>query len=170
MLATSHLYRRLSYEQDTGALIWVVRPLTEFADERQGKAWNAKYAGKRAGTVSVHGYRIVTIDHSRKYRAARIIWQMMTGSPPRYEVDHKNGDRVDDRWDNLRLATSSQQKMNRRRIGKAGPKGVWFDAARGKYQAKCGRTHLGRFDTEGEAHAAYVKAAHAAYGEFARAA
>lgn len=154
-------------------MFWQARQLMEFPKEQQWKTWNTRYADKRAGARDKDGYRIVTID-GRHYRAARIIWQMMTGEPPPNEIDHKNTDPDDDRWDNLRLATSGQNKGNKkRRLDSAwGLKGA-KRVPSGRYQARIGcgssRRHLGTFDTEEEAHAAYAVAAQERYGEFARA-
>ena len=93
----------------------------------------------------------------------------MTGRWP-IEADHRDLDPSNDRWDNLREATSSQNKGNARRWrnNQLGVKGVWFHKQKGKFTSQCGHKHLGLFATAGEAYAAYLAAAEAKFGEFAR--
>ena len=95
----------------------------------------------------------------------------MTGAWPDGFVDHANGDRADDRWANLRLATAAENCANAaiRRDNPSGAKGVRRYGSR--WQARIGRggqTHLGTFDTQAEAMQAYERAATAIYGDFAR--
>lgn len=90
-------------------------------------------------------------------------------------VDHKNGDGLDNRRQNLRLATHAQNMCNRRpsRGSTSRFLGVHYDSSRGKWRAKIkpvnGRyEHLGRFDSEVEAAVAYNVAAAREHGDFAR--
>lgn len=70
----------------------------------------------------------------------------------RREVDHENGDRLDYRRANLRIVTHRQNAQNvRSRGGSSRHRGVSWDAARGRWQARAGRRHVGRFDDEQEA-------------------
>ena len=95
---------------------------------------------------------------------------------PNIHVDHINGDKLDNRRINLRLATRAQNKANSRvaknnAIGvkgvskRTGPKG---DAFRAHITTEGKMKSLGTFKTAEEAHAAYCKAATEAHGEFAR--
>lgn len=99
----------------------------------------------------------------------------MTGEWPPEEVDHRDLDKSNDRWENLRLGDHGQNQSNSRarKHNITGVKGV--SATRdGKYQAKIsidGQTvSLGRFETIEAAHAAYCAAAKAKRGSFFRAA
>jgi HNH endonuclease len=168
-LTTSYLRHRLRYEPETGALVWLARPVTDFPNERLAASWNARFAGKHAGTIAGDGRRYVTID-ARHYRTARVIWQIMTGSPPPRHVDHWNGNNSDDCWANLRLASQHQNmgNMKRHRDGRSGFKGV-TRLKNCRYKARINARHLGYFDTPEEAHIAYLIAALEVYGEFARA-
>lgn len=150
------------YEQESGALVWR-------DDPRIGKK-----AGMRAGTIGFHGYWIVTFG-GKKYKASRVIWLMVTGEWPVHEVDHRNGKRTDDRWSNLRKASSSENKCNSRvrKDNILGVKGVSPSPySSGKFCAficRSGkRKNLGTFDTIMAAKAAYDAAAAQWHGKFAR--
>lgn len=88
------------------------------------------------------------------------------------ETDHHNGNGLDNRRENLRPATRSQNLMNRStgKMEKAGFKGVRLEA--GKWRAVIkgpeGRRHLGYFSTPEMAARAYDSAAVEMHGEFAR--
>ena len=89
-------------------------------------------------------------------------------------VDHRNGDSLDNRRENLRIATQSQNMQNRRKKANASSRfiGVCFKkreclwVAQMKYKKE--RLWLGRFDNEIDAAKAYDTAAKKYYGEFAK--
>jgi hypothetical protein len=130
-------------------------------------------AGDVAGTVDFDRYRKIMI-RGRQYRAHQLAWLYMTGKRWPRVIDHRDRNPSNNRWDNLRRATVSQNNANRRRHrnNACGFKGVtrteW-----GRWRAsiyKDGRKHhLGIFATPEEAHAAYMAAARRLFGEFARA-
>lgn len=96
------------------------------------------------------------------------------GEPNGLQVDHVDGDGLNNRRGNLRLATASQNQSNRGKPqnNTSGFKGVSWENDRKKWCAairKMGkRRYLGRFDTPQEAHAAYCAASATAHGEFGR--
>jgi hypothetical protein len=130
-------------------------------------------AGDVAGVTDTDGYRRITIE-GRAYPAHQFAWFYMTGEWCSAVIDHRDGTPSNNRWDNLRPATVSQNNANRRlhRNNKCGFKGVvqnqWGRFMASIYKNGC-RHHLGMFATAEEAHAAYVEAAHRLFGEFARA-
>lgn len=157
MLTTARLKESLSYDPETGSFTWLIQ-----------KARRTKI-GSVAGTIW-DGYIRIEIDN-RSYRAHRLAWLYMTGVWPDEEIDHKNTNRSDNRWSNLRAATHSQNQGNarRRRDNSTGFKSV--QKIRGKFRAVISRgprIHLGYFDTAEKAHAAYCAAAVKLYGQFAR--
>ncbi len=154
------------YDQESGVLTWKHR-----AD--MPAKWNARFAGKRAGTVTSHPsrpYRQVTINYIC-YHEHRIIWKMIHGFDP-IEVDHRDLDALNNRIRNLRNATRSNNLRNTRGRSRLGlPKGVTRHSQNG-YQASIRlngkRTYVGWFKTPEQAHAAYAAAAKQHFGEFAR--
>jgi hypothetical protein len=98
----------------------------------------------------------------------------MTGSWPKEQIDHINGDPLDNRWSNLREATQSQNNWNTRlsRNNTSGYKGVSWHKGERKWDATImayGKSHfLGRFKTKEEARDAYIDASKKLHGEFSR--
>ena len=93
---------------------------------------------------------------------------------PKIQGDHRNGDTLDNRRDNLRIASNSENGCNRKRRtdNSSGFKGVRFYIPNKKWLARIGikgkRKHLGYFLTREEAYIAYKTAALSMHGEFAR--
>lgn len=94
--------------------------------------------------------------------------------PPgtRWQIDHKNGNPLDNRKENLRWATPRENTANTRAKSKSGYKGVTWEKKMKKWLAKVRTSNskrivLGYFDTPEEAAAAYNKEAKRRHGEFA---
>lgn len=93
----------------------------------------------------------------------------IVGAPLGIQVDHRNGNGLDNRRRNLRLATRRQNAANHKlpRNNRSGCSGVWFDKGRAKWQVRIGKKFFGRFDTYMEACAARRSAEKKAFGSFA---
>jgi hypothetical protein len=159
----------LDYSPKLGLFFWRRRePLRQY-----DKTWNTRYAGMPAGTPTVPKGYIQIMADGRLHLAHRLAFLWMTGAWPKQEVDHRDGDRANNRWKNLRVATSSQNRMNsvRRSDNASGYKGVSFDKRRDYWVADImanGMTfHLGSFPTPEAAAAAYAEAAARLHGKFA---
>ena len=147
-----------SYDPETGIVTWT---------EHAGKTIRCVRAGKSAGRLMADGY--VQIAFRRKlYMAHRIIWKLKTGQDPSDQIDHKDLNRNNNRWSNLRPASHSLNQVNRVSRAKKRLPGVAPARVGNRFSAKGfgGRLYLGTFDTEQEAHDAYVKWHREHYGEF----
>lgn len=153
----AYLKECFDYDADLGALIWKKRPLKHFKSEGGQKQFNTKFAGSIAGSphkgkggvymrvvIRVYGRRIQPRLHN-------VIWAWHTGD--RFwgdlEVDHIDGNTLNNRIENLRLVTTSQNQKNTKRqsnntsglMGVVKNKDGW--AVRAHYNKE--RIHLGRF-------------------------
>lgn len=83
--------------------------------------------------------------------------------------DHKNRNLFDNQKINLRIASKSQNQINRDKFhhGKSKYKGVSWESSRNKWRSTCGSIFLGRFNSEVRAAQAYNVKALEVYGEFA---
>ena len=127
--------------------------------------------GKRAGYLQSSGYVYINVDGHR-YRAHHLAWLFVHGVWPS-RIDHRNGVRSDNRIDNLREATASQNvwNMSAHKRNTSGFKGVSkTTSGRWKAAIQANRVahNLGTFDTPEEAHSAYCRAAEELHGEFKR--
>ena len=156
MITQTRLKELLDYDPETGVFTRKVNI-------------GYRVAGTIAGTTD-NGYRRIVIN-DRPYMAHRLAWLFIYGEFPKLQIDHKNGNRSDNRLINLRLATNAQNSANRPPVGN-GLKGCCYKKRNGRWVAQimkeCRQIHLGYFDTEQEAHSAYAEAATKLHGEFAR--
>src|ERR1051325_2754037 len=82
---------------------------------RRKNAYRTDLIGKPAGCLRKDGYVEICVD-GRCYLAHCLAWLYVTGAVPA-EVDHKNRNRADNRWNNLRSATRALNRANSR-VGK----------------------------------------------------
>lgn len=157
MITQEQLKEVLNYDPETGLFTWI---------KKRGHKKNTA-GGKRLGYISIGvGFRL--------YQAHRLAWLYMTGEWPKF-LDHIDGDRSNNRFSNLRIATASQNAANAKRsaTNTSGFKGVTWHKGAKKWMAQIvvreERKYLGLFDRVEDAHQAYVSAAREGFGEFARA-
>lgn len=125
------------------------------------------------GTTNRTFYAATCTRGSHETRRRIYMHRLVMGlldAPRSVHADHINGDTLDNRRCNLRLADARQNGANR--VGSAsrsGFKGVFFEG--GRWAARCGKgagSRIGKYDTEEVAARAYDAAARTRYGEFAR--
>ena len=113
MITHERLLEILRYDPDSGHFFW------------RGAHGNG-LGGKRAGyTRKKNGYRGIRPD-CVAYAEHRLAWFYMTGAWPERHIDHINRDVTDNRWANLREATSGQNNANMKAKNPTGLKGVHF--------------------------------------------
>lgn len=151
------LNARLTYVD--GELFWKPRTLDISKNEHQMNAWNARYSEKTVNKGLLNsGYRYFSLN-GKSWLLHRAIYTMHHGLPNK-EVDHINGDKLDNRIENLRPATSSQNKHNARpRGGNSKHKGVYWNSKDKRWRAQASLNgtvkYLGNFKNETDAAQAY---------------
>jgi hypothetical protein len=163
-LTAQHLRRILGYNPGTGIFTWHAS-----SNRRIRK-------GQIAGCLSSSdGYWKIGVD-GRSYLAHRLAWLHVYGHWPEHQIDHIDGNRANNRIENLRVATHSQNMHNSgsRRNNTSGLKGVdWYEPTH-KWRARIWvdgkQLYLGHFDDKESAYAARNEAAIALHGAFARSA
>lgn len=139
---------------------WLIRVV----GARKAKYPNGRIVGK--------GYRGLTVD-GRTYYMHRLVWLYHHGKWPAESLDHINGDKADNRIENLRECTNAQNQHNStvKCRSRSGVKGV-FPVGPARWAALIvingKQTYKGTYDSIKAASDAYDAAAREHFGEFAR--
>lgn len=142
MITQKELLQNLLYDKDTGIFTRKISLNTKVR------------VGDIAGGKDAKGYICIRVV-GKTYKAHRLAWLYMYGNMPIAEIDHINGIKDDNRIANLRDVTKNVNQQNRKFV-----KGYSKDGNRWKAQIRFnGRwKHLGCYETEHEAHVAYLSA------------
>ena len=127
MLTQRTLKEILFYNHKTGLFVWKIRP--SFNSRRK--------EGEIAGCVKKdEGYRVIKFN-GIAYLAHRLAWLYMTGEWPE-QIDHINHDRDDNKWRNLREATSLENNKNSsiNKNNTSGFTGVYWSKLERKWKAQ----------------------------------
>jgi hypothetical protein len=148
ILTQEELKSKLHYDIDTG----IFTRLTK----RRGAS-----EGSLSGCLGNDGYVRISIEH-KKYLAHRLAWLYMTGEMPKNQIDHINLVKNDNRFENLREATISQNGQNtyKRSNNTSGYKGInWSKSGKcWRYQAMINNVKYSKdgFKTAIEAYGEYI--------------
>lgn len=160
-LSYERLREILSYNLKSGKFTWIKKTSirTKIGEE----------AGHTYTSANGRQYLHLTIDYN-KFACHRLAWFYVTGAWPDFEIDHCDGDGLNNRWLNLRPAEHQQNSYNTKlRVdNKTGVKGVSYDCSRGKYAVDLNGRHFGRYATLHEAKAVRERLARVAHGDFYR--
>jgi hypothetical protein len=132
----------------------------------EGVNW---YANNQPNTV----YCVNRSQNETKKTTIRM-HRVIMGDPDGFQIDHIDGDGLNNRKSNLRLATRCENNRNRKinKNNTSGLKGVFWIASRKRWRAEIKadgkKINLGYFNTPEAAHAAYVAASERLHGEFGR--
>lgn len=176
---TTNLSDRFNYDPISGDLTFKMRPRESFGSNQAYNTFLVRDLGKVAGSKSTKpdGSALqvtVCVDYKRM-AAHHVIWSMLGRVIPKgMVIDHIDNNPWNNSLSNLRLATRSQNNMNRSMDSrnKSGFKGVSWSKECNKWVAQIGANkkhyHLGVFDDPQKAHEAYVDAAKRLHKEFAK--
>ena len=150
----------LTYDPSTGIFRWRISNSNRV---RQGAI---------AGSSQESGYHLIRFRR-KLYKAHRLAFLYMIGSIPAY-VDHINGDKLDNSWDNLRECTVCENQQNRKisTANTSGVKGVSRCSDTKSWQVRLQldgvNKYFGSFKTIAEAEELVKNIREQLHGEFAR--
>ena len=126
------------------------------------KTSGGQLAGSIAGSNCSGGYIGIMVNY-KTYMAHRLAWLYVYGDWPKGEIDHINSIRTDNRIENLRDVTRTENNnhlVQAKSNNLLGLLGVSYYPKGGRYRATITvdrkRVHIGMFDTPHEAHEAYL--------------
>jgi hypothetical protein len=157
------MHKLLNYCPDTGEFVWKERPTESFANYVVAASFKKRFAGKKAGTLNILGYWVLTVN-GKRYLAHRVAWLMHYGHWPKGQLDHINGAPKDNRIKNLRDTTPSENHRNMKLFSNStsGVTGVNWMPRLNKWRAtislKGKQKHLGVFVEKEDAVAARLQA------------
>lgn len=168
------LSERINYDAVSGKISWKENGL-------RNQTWNSRYANKEIECIGTHGYICFNFTYlGKKYHllAHRVCYAIFNKSWPIDDIDHIDGDKTNNRPENLRNVTKRQNNYNIRvrKNNKIGIKGVVFlgkkKSGEDRYAAFIGvngkSKYIGTFPTADDAHEAYKKEAQINFGKYAK--
>lgn len=148
MIPQQRVRDALGYDKRTGLFHWRI---TSFKTRR----------GQRAGTLDPQGYIRITLD-GHCYMAHRLAWFWVNGVWPPAQIDHQNGERADNSWKNLRLASHGENAQNRKTGANNTSGFIGVSRRRDKWEANIRlggkRVYIGLFGSKEDAAEAYKNA------------
>lgn len=167
----SYLKSVLDYDEETGDFTWKPRIESDFSTKCQFVSWSNRFAGKKAGTIVTKkrkSYLKINLG-GKNYYAHRIAYAILNDCWPENEIDHINGNSLDNSKTNLRQVTRKENCRNVSLIpnSTSGYCGVNWHEPSGKWRARVKidgkENYIGLFDDPQEA-AIRIKAIRDAVG------
>jgi hypothetical protein len=105
----------LHFDPLTGVLTWKTRTAALVNSGKQSSVlrWNTRYAGRPAFTAKNNSGYLSGAVHKKSLLAHVVAWAIYHGEWPRGEIDHINGCSTDNRIENLRDVSRSENARNR---------------------------------------------------------
>lgn len=120
---------------------------------RDGKFWKGD---GEVGWLGTTGYRMISFE-GKQCLYHRLVWKFVYGDWPSTELDHIDGNKLNNDISNLRLTTRSKNMRNQKKI-----RGYFYVKAKNRWTASFSlngkRIYIGCYKTEKEARAAYESA------------
>jgi hypothetical protein len=165
-VSAAQLRNVLDYDQETGLFTWKYRPDTR-------KEVNSRFAGKPAGCITTFSrgkqYHTIRVNDVL-YLSHRLAWLYVHGEWPDKEIDHVDGDGLNNKIANLRLATHTENMINKtkQRNSESGLKGISRHGHKWRVRIKRGSTQVLRaFSDLEEAKTWHAEMEKLIHGEFA---
>lgn len=133
----------LHYCSETGVFVWIsnissVVKINSIA----GHAFTCATNNKKYHRIVIGG---------KNYLSHRLAWFYMTGEWPKDQIDHEDGNGLNNKWNNLREVTNAENARNQRKrcTNKSGVMGVYWNKTLSKWHAQImfqgKKMHLGYF-------------------------
>ena len=108
-------------------------------------SWNKRLSGKKAGSINKNGYRTISV-FGKVYYAHRLAFAFLNNRWPKKEIDHINLNRADNRRENLRRTSQTENQLRAKGGGVRWHKQMkkWQVRLTYRYQ----EIHVGYFDEE----------------------
>ena len=154
------------YNPKTGLLTWKVSRSNRIKVGQVAGSIQTNHKGKPYECQYLH----VRVD-GKFFYVHHIAVEIMTGKPPRKQVDHRDGNGLNNKWSNLRNATHSQNMGNRGRNRSRKhnlPKGIGWHPRDQAYTVRVAGKFVKQCKSLNAARTAYKAASEKYFGEFAR--
>lgn len=133
------LKKLIIYEYDTGKVFWKERSVKDFNMENKDlKTWNSKFAGKEIKSIKegYYSFRYQTKDIKFRTGLHRVIFAYHHGYWPSVIIDHKDGNKINNRIDNLILSTISENAKNSKPKSESGYKNIRWEPRTKKWAVR----------------------------------